>query len=286
MSIVLPSNHLLVERLIFENHANSCHSGTQVVLSNLRQQFWILRGRKTVQRVINQSIPLRILGRASINFEELNTILYDSEAVINSRPLNYLSEDPDDLASLTSSMFLQDIQTVGVPDMDNIDSINLTKRLRYQQRLRNDLRNRYRDEYLSLLVHQDVNKAGSEEVRVGDVVLIGCDNKKRLDCPMGLVVEVLPGKDNSVRVVKVKTRMGESERPVKRLYTQKLNSDSKIYKSELFKNVKDNHSKFYYCNNQNDNVNLEIKTKCARKVIKPIQYDNVTLFILNLNLLM
>ncbi|GFU49228.1 hypothetical protein TNCV_2675201 [Trichonephila clavipes] len=50
--IVLPCNHMLGERLIFENHTNSCHSETQVVLSNLRQQFLILRGRKTVQRVI------------------------------------------------------------------------------------------------------------------------------------------------------------------------------------------------------------------------------------------
>ncbi|GFY66035.1 DUF5641 domain-containing protein [Trichonephila inaurata madagascariensis] len=163
--IVLPSNHLLVERLIFENHTNSCHSGTQVVLSNLRQQFWVLRGRKTVQRVINQCIRF-----------------------VNSRPLNYLSDDPDDLTPLTPSMFLQDIQTVGIPDQDNIDNINLT---RYQQRLRNDLRNRFRDEYLSLLVHQESNKAGSKEVRVGDVVLIGCDNKKRLDCPMGLVFSEL-----------------------------------------------------------------------------------------------
>ncbi|GFY76377.1 hypothetical protein TNIN_93901 [Trichonephila inaurata madagascariensis] len=65
-------------------------------------------------------------------------------------------------------MFLQNIQTVGVSDLDSIDNINLTKRLRYQQRLRNDLRNRFRDEYLSLLVHQEINKAGSKEVRVGD----------------------------------------------------------------------------------------------------------------------
>ncbi|GFX71568.1 hypothetical protein TNCV_2695561 [Trichonephila clavipes] len=57
----------------------------------------------------------------------------DAEAVINSRPLNYLSEDPDDLTPLTPSMFFQDIQTVGVPDLDNIDNINLTKRLREQQ---------------------------------------------------------------------------------------------------------------------------------------------------------
>ncbi|GFU64309.1 integrase_H2C2 domain-containing protein [Trichonephila clavipes] len=54
--IVLPSNHLLVKQSIFENHTNtsSCPSRTQVDISNLRQQFWILRGRKTVLRVINQ----------------------------------------------------------------------------------------------------------------------------------------------------------------------------------------------------------------------------------------
>ncbi|GFX86120.1 integrase catalytic domain-containing protein [Trichonephila clavipes] len=161
----------------------------------------------------------RILGRASIHLEELNTILCDAEAVIKSRPLKYLSEGPDNLIPLTPSMFLQYIQTVGVPDLDNIDNIdniNLTIRFRYHQRLRNDLRNIFRDEYLSLLVHQEINKAGSKEVRVGDVVLIGCDNKKRLYWPMELVVEVFPGKDNAVRVVKVKTRKGSLVRPVKR----------------------------------------------------------------------
>ncbi|CAL1267246.1 unnamed protein product [Larinioides sclopetarius] len=122
-----------------------------------------------------KKILRRILGRASINFEELNTILCDAEAVINSRPLNYLSEDPDDLTPLTPSMLIQDIQTVGVPDLDNIDNINLTK---------------------------------------------------RLDWPMGLVVKVFPGKDNAVRVVKVKTCMGEMIRPVKRLYSLELNSNS------------------------------------------------------------
>ncbi|GFV03713.1 integrase catalytic domain-containing protein [Trichonephila clavipes] len=64
--IVLPTNHLLVERLIFENHTNFCHSGTQVVLSNIRQQFWILRGRKTVQRAINQCIRCKIYSSKEI----------------------------------------------------------------------------------------------------------------------------------------------------------------------------------------------------------------------------
>ncbi|GFT68942.1 hypothetical protein NPIL_677431 [Nephila pilipes] len=73
-------------------------------------------------------------------------------------------------------MFIQDIQTVGVPDLDILDNVNLTKRFRYQQRLRNDLRKRFREEYLSLLVQQQINEAGSKQVEVGDVVLVGCNN--------------------------------------------------------------------------------------------------------------
>ncbi|GFS61416.1 DUF5641 domain-containing protein [Nephila pilipes] len=173
---------------------------------------------------------------------------------------------------------------VGVPDLDNLDKVNLTKRLRYQQRLRNDLRKRFREEYLSLLVQQQINEAGSKQVKVGDVVLVSCDNEKRLDWPMGLVTEVFPGKDNSVRVVRVKTSKGELIRPVKRLYSLELNSDSKIYNNELFKNIKASHSKIKNCNNQKDNTNLGkakeknlteiVKTKCGRNVIKPKRYDN------------
>ncbi|GFU07427.1 DUF5641 domain-containing protein [Nephila pilipes] len=169
-------------------------------------------------------------------------------------------------------------------DLDNLDNVNLTKRLRYQQRLRNDLRKRFREEYLSLLVQQQINEAGSKQVEVGDVVLVGCNNKKRLDWPMGLVTEVFPGKDNSVRVVRVKTSKGELIRPVKRLNSLELNSDIKIYNSELFKNIRDNHSKIKNCNNQKDNANLGkdkeknrtkiVKAKCGRNVIKPKRYDN------------
>ncbi|GFS82668.1 macrophage mannose receptor 1 [Nephila pilipes] len=179
-------------------------------------------------------------------------------------------------------MFIQDIQTVGVPDLDNLDNVNLTKRLRYQQRLRNNPRKRFREEYLSLLVLEQINEAGSKQVEVRDVVLVGCDNKESLDWPMGLVIEIFPGKDNSVRVVRVKISKGELIRPVKRLYSLELNSDCKIYNSELLKHIKDNHSKIKNCNNQKDNANLGktkeknrtkiVKTKCDRNVIK--RYDN------------
>nr|XP_042913425.1 uncharacterized protein LOC122273422 [Parasteatoda tepidariorum] len=54
--IVLPSDHPLVEKLIYEKHLVSGHRGTQVVLSDLRQTFWVLRGRKTVHRILKRCI--------------------------------------------------------------------------------------------------------------------------------------------------------------------------------------------------------------------------------------
>ncbi|XP_055932051.1 uncharacterized protein LOC129962330 [Argiope bruennichi] len=63
----------------------------------------------------------RVLGKASLHYEEMFTILCDVEANINSRPLNYLSEDPNDLIPLTPSMFIQETIKVGVPDLDTLD---------------------------------------------------------------------------------------------------------------------------------------------------------------------
>ncbi|KFM74861.1 hypothetical protein X975_18449, partial [Stegodyphus mimosarum] len=82
------------------------------------------------------------------------TILYDIESVINSRPLTYLSKDPNDLTILTPSMFLQDVHDVGVPDLDHLDTLNLTKRYKFLQNVREHFRKRFRNKYLALLVQR------------------------------------------------------------------------------------------------------------------------------------
>ncbi|GFY22731.1 integrase catalytic domain-containing protein [Trichonephila clavipes] len=69
-----------------------------------------------------KSILRKVLGRACLSEEELVTVRCDAESLINSRPLTYLSEDPDELSALTPSMFLQKIREIGVPDLDMIDS--------------------------------------------------------------------------------------------------------------------------------------------------------------------
>ncbi|GFQ86221.1 hypothetical protein TNCT_307881 [Trichonephila clavata] len=61
-------------------------------------------------------------------------------------------KDPDNLIPLTPRMFIQDIPTVGVPDLNKLDTNNVKRRLKYQQSLRQHLRSRFRHEYLRILL--------------------------------------------------------------------------------------------------------------------------------------
>ncbi|GFW07908.1 uncharacterized protein TNCV_3920411 [Trichonephila clavipes] len=95
-----------------------------------------------------------MLGRASLYYEELNTVLCECEHVINSRPLTYISEDVNDLSPLTPAVFLQEIETSDVTDIDCLDHQEINKRIRHFQTIREQLRKRFRIEYLGQLREQ------------------------------------------------------------------------------------------------------------------------------------
>ncbi len=46
----------------------------------------------------------RIMGKSSFTFEELATVLCEIEAVLNSRPMVQVTDDPSDLAAITPGM--------------------------------------------------------------------------------------------------------------------------------------------------------------------------------------
>ena len=208
----------------------------------------------------------RVLGRSALKYEEMCTVLCDVEAVINARPLTYLSEDVKDMTPLTPATFLQNNQSVGVPDLDHLDEVNLTKRYKYQQRLREEMRKRFREEYLGLLILQQSQKKQQRQIRIGDVVLIGCDNKKRLDWPLGRVIEIFPGRDQEVRVVKVKTSSGELIRPIQRVYPLEISQEDHLLVSSSAK--------------ESDSFSVDREKSCERKktrsgrvVIKLSRFD-------------
>ena len=57
-----------------------------------------------------KTILRKVLGKASLSYESLMTVLCDAEAVMNSRPLSYVSENHHDLKPLSPSDFLRKLE--------------------------------------------------------------------------------------------------------------------------------------------------------------------------------
>ncbi|GFS63514.1 integrase catalytic domain-containing protein [Nephila pilipes] len=147
------------------------------------------------------------LGKSVLSEEELSTVICDCENVINSRPLTYVSENPQELVPLTPAMFLRENHCSRVIDIDEIDSQKLSKRMKYRNKLFNELRKWFRKEYLGELV-QMYNERPSRELRINEIVLIGDDNTKRLFWPLARIIELIPGRDGKIRTERLKTQNG------------------------------------------------------------------------------
>lgn len=214
----------------------------------------------------------RTLGKSKLNYEELMTILTEVEAIINERPLTYVTEDGEDLIPLTPLMFLQENTDIEFPEVDMNLGDKLRIRYKYQKKLKEELRSRFRSEYLSALVQRGNDPKG-KSLKVGDIVLIGDDNKKRLNWPMGRVIEIMPGKDEHSRVARVKTSKNVLTRPFQRLYPLEISSDESVRNIiEVRKQNKSPRSTTKIVkNSQSKEVEnkIEVTTRSGRKVNKP-----------------
>lgn len=173
----------------------------------------------------------KVLLRASLKYEELVTVLCDCECIINNRPITYVSDDIKDAAPLTPSMFLHELPMSGVPELDTIDQTAVNKRVKYLQKLRDDLRKRFRSEYLGELRQPKNKKLKLNELSVGDVVLVEDQNKKRSCWSLARITELIKGKDGLNRLARIKVGDSELLRPVQRLYLLELDNPVSFPKS-------------------------------------------------------
>ncbi|XP_018393051.1 PREDICTED: uncharacterized protein LOC108772093 [Cyphomyrmex costatus] len=91
----------------------------------------------------------RIVGKANLTFEEMQTTLCEIEAILNSRPITPLSTDPNDLAYLTPEHFLVGTALNDLPYSD-LTNVNENKLLRWQ-RVEQTRQHFWRNEYLHSL---------------------------------------------------------------------------------------------------------------------------------------
>ncbi|XP_058827840.1 uncharacterized protein LOC131687763 [Topomyia yanbarensis] len=158
----------------------------------------------------------RVVGETRLTFEEMSTFLAQTEAILNSRPLCPMSEDPSDYSVLTPSHFLIGRSGVGLP-MPSYDDERVGRLNRYQhlQLMNQHFWNKWSREYLHHLQgRQKWNTKVNSNFKIGAMVLLVEENLPTQQWKRGRIVAVHPGEDNIVRVVTVKTVNGEYKRGV------------------------------------------------------------------------
>lgn len=172
----------------------------------------------------------KTLGRSFVSFEELQTILCDIEAVINSRPLVYKSDDDmDETLTPNHLIFGHNYQNPSrIADVPvDIISGGISKRVRYLRHLLTSYWKVFTSTYLNELRQaHSYRKNQATDVRKllnGDVVLIKDDTPlPRNKWRMGKVMQLVTGKDGKVRgarlrVISKEGRHTTAYRPVQKL---------------------------------------------------------------------
>ncbi|UYV76680.1 hypothetical protein LAZ67_14001722, partial [Cordylochernes scorpioides] len=189
--------------------------------------------------------------KGKLNYVQLETALCEVESIINNRALSYISEDDQDLIPLTPQMFLQTNANNEFPELEKIRVNSFTRKYKILSKLNEELKQRFRKEYLGVLMQRAENKR-ERCIKEGDLVLIGQDNTKRILWPVGKIIKLYLGKDGVNRVARVKTSTGEWLRPVQRLFPLEISSEETPEKAS------------------GDKKPLTIKTRSGREVRKPI----------------
>uniref|UniRef100_A0A6M2DYB5 Putative bel-1 bm-i n=1 Tax=Xenopsylla cheopis TaxID=163159 RepID=A0A6M2DYB5_XENCH len=157
----------------------------------------------------------KVIGIQILSYEEFNTVLNQIEALLNSRPLSWLSNDPSDPLPLTPAHFLMQEPLSDLPvDYENL---NLTKRKQLLDQIVASYWKRWSGEYLTeLQVRQKWNTV-TNPIKKGQLVVVKDENARPLHWGLGIIEEVFPGPDGVVRVASVKIGSVVIKRPVVKL---------------------------------------------------------------------
>lgn len=160
----------------------------------------------------------RVLGETSLTYEEFSTLLIQIEAVLNSRPLCPLSDDPSDLAVLTPGHFIIGTSLNTIPEPSLIDiSSNRLSRWQLLRQILEQFWKRWSTEYLQKLQTLSKWQQQKDSIKIGSLVLVKDERYPPSKWAMGRIIDVHPGKDDLVRVATVRTESSTLKRPIVKL---------------------------------------------------------------------
>ena len=152
-----------------------------------------------------------------IDDEALHTVMCEAEAIVNSRPLTVVSDNPNDLIPLSPSQLLTMKSSSAVPppgDFDDSPSLYARKRWRRVQYLMGLFWSRWQKEYVHLLQPRARWNSPQRNLKEGDVVLVVDEQIPRGLWRLGRICAVKESPDDLVRSVSIKSKTSILQRPV------------------------------------------------------------------------
>ena len=199
------------------------HCPEEVLLDHRRQAYC-----QTCEEDVCLSVKSALkktIGAHCLTSTELETTIQEVESCINSWPLTFVSDEPDDDEPLTPAHFLLGHWLGYIHSHSNIDPLESPSDLGHRYKLCKSLL----DKFWSVWTADYIRNlppwrgfSGRCDLREGSLVLLQDLQRSRLKWPLGVVTRLIPGKDGVVRTVEVCTASGNLLQSVPRIHYLEL----------------------------------------------------------------
>ena len=180
----------------------------------------------------------KVLGRRHVSLPTLETIVVEIEAILNDRPLTYVSSELMDPDPLTPSHLLHGRRITCLPhqsvEIDELtdptfgDASRIRKRANVRAAILRDFQTRWRHEYLtSLRDYHRTSGNNIQSVKKGDVVIVH-DDTPRMTWKLAVIKDLIVGRDGLTRAAMIRTANGTTSRSISRLYPLELTSEQDV----------------------------------------------------------
>ena len=178
----------------------------------------------------------KIIGQAKLTYDELLTAVVEAEAVINSRPLTFVStDDQDEPLTPLVGRGLPDYVVCGCEeDIDGVGPELLNRRARHLSEILNQFRVCWSKEYVLELRESQCyhhGRTNPSPVSLNDVVVVRSAEQPRAFWKLGRIQEILVGRDSETRGAVLKTvgrggRATTLQPPVQLLYPLEVHQET------------------------------------------------------------
>jgi len=179
---------------------------------------------QSVKKCLRKSV-----GRSTLCFDQLNNLLVEIEAIVNSRPLTYVYSDSGISYALSSSHLLHGRRLTATNNSAHHEIVStynsLALRHKQQKHLFDQFLNIWQKNYLlNLHEHYSIKMRQNKKsiIAVGDVMVLKNDSTKRHFWRIAVAQQLLTGSDGVVRAAIVKVVDCEGKSSVLRQSIQHL----------------------------------------------------------------